>query len=110
MIPRVKRAARIYSSREWRLVRQIVLERDGYRCTVCGILVSGRGEARVDHIRRVSDGGTLFDPNNLRTLCALHDNEAHREKGSGSAVRQERFELIGCDVSGIPFNRQVHHS
>ena len=106
----MKRAAKIYSSPEWRRLREFVLERDGHRCTVCGIPVRGKGEARVDHARRISDGGAPFDPINLRTFCVLHDNQSHREKGTGALLREERFELTGCDLSGVPFTRQVRNA
>jgi 5-methylcytosine-specific restriction endonuclease McrA len=101
----VKRVAKIYSSPEWRRLREFVLERDGHRCTVCDIPVFGKGEARVDHIRRVGDGGPVWDPANCRTLCTTCDAQAHREKGSGALYRQERFELRGCNAAGIPSGR-----
>lgn len=53
------------STRRWReKVRPAVLERDGYRCQVCGAPAE-----HVDHIVRVCDGGT-DDPANLRATCA----------------------------------------
>jgi 5-methylcytosine-specific restriction protein A len=99
-----KEADPFYRSHEWRCVRQMVLRRDGYRCVVCGIDVSNRGEARVDHIERVRDGGAVLDPANLRTLCVLHDNQGHREKGSRASRREERFIITGCDPSGMPLD------
>jgi 5-methylcytosine-specific restriction endonuclease McrA len=82
----------------------MALQRDGYRCIICGADVSGPGAARVDHIRRVSDGGAFFDLANVRTLCISHDAQSHREKGSGAPSREERFAITGCDVSGMPLD------
>jgi 5-methylcytosine-specific restriction endonuclease McrA len=103
----MKRAANLYVSAEWRRFRAMILARDGYRCVICGINVAGPGQARVDHIKRVNDGGAVFDPANVRTLCVLHEQQSHREKGTGAPYRQERFQLVGCDVSGMPFNRKI---
>ena len=97
-----KRPDPIYLSAEWKQVRKFVLARDDHRCVVCGRDVSAAGAARVDHIRRVTDGGAPFDPANLRTLCVTHDAQAHREKGTGSQHREERFG--GCDLSGRPLD------
>jgi HNH endonuclease len=48
-----------------RLLRQEVLERDGYRCMVCGDWHS----LVIDHIYPISKGG-LSIPDNLQVLCA----------------------------------------
>lgn len=55
-------------SKAWRLIRQQVLVRDGYRCQACGRLVVGR-EAHVDH--RDGDASTHESNRmeNLRVLC-----------------------------------------
>lgn len=104
----MKRANPFYYSAEWRGVRWEALQRDDYRCVVCGADVSGSGQARVDHIKPLSthpELGLCLD--NLRTLCPEHDNQAHREKGrrgSGHGGRQERFEIRGCDASGRPLD------
>lgn len=57
-----------YDDAAWRRVRTEVLERDGGLCQVRlkGCTVEA---AAVDHIIPVSDGGTLFDPANLRACC-----------------------------------------
>ena len=51
------------STRSWRAIRAIVLQRDGFQCQQCG----GIG-TEVDHIHPVSEGGTDH-PGNLRALC-----------------------------------------
>lgn len=96
-----------YSGKVWRRVRLIVLARDNYRCTACGVSVAGKGQARVDHRLRRSDRPDLaLDMRNLRTLCSLCDAQSHREKGSGSVHREERFEPRGCGVDGWPHARK----
>ena len=52
------------STRSWRKQRALILNRDGYRCTVCG-----READQVDHIIPVARGGT-DDADNLRAICA----------------------------------------
>jgi hypothetical protein len=44
---------------------------------------SVRGASRVDHIQpRRTVPFLAVDPTNLRTLCRLHNAQAHREKGA----------------------------
>jgi 5-methylcytosine-specific restriction protein A len=95
-----------YLSKEWRAVRLAALKRDGFRCVVCRRSVAGKGEARVDHIIPRSQGGAALDQANLRTLCAAHDNQAHREKssGGGGGPRVERFIVKGLDADGRPLD------
>ena len=46
--------------------REVVLERDGYRCVLCGAAV---GPLEADHIVPLASGGPAHDPANGRTLC-----------------------------------------
>jgi 5-methylcytosine-specific restriction endonuclease McrA len=92
-----------YRSKAWRALRQAALLRDLYRCVVPGCR---RRAVRVDHIVARKDGGadTL---DNLRSLCAEHDNQAHREKGRrGVGPREAWFEVYGCDAEGRPIDPQ----
>lgn len=99
----MKRADPFYLSPEWRAVRLRVLRRDGHRCVVCRKDVSPPGAARVDHILpRRQRPDLALDESNLRTLCAYHDNQSHREKPSGGGNRDERFVIRGCDADGWP--------
>lgn len=102
----VKRADPFYLSPEWRKLRLVTLQRDGYRCVVCRRNVSGKGESRVDHIKPRRDHPELaLVLSNLRTLCPEHDNQAHREKGrAGGGPRDERFRVRGCDAAGWPID------
>jgi 5-methylcytosine-specific restriction endonuclease McrA len=88
-----------YLSREWRALRAAALRRDGGRCIVPGC---GRPATRVDHIVARKDGGADA-MSNLRSLCAEHDNQAHREKG-GAGARKAMFEVYGCDERGGPID------
>ena len=51
----------------WHDVRIKVLDRDGWECVMCGTLL-GRG-AQVDHITPVTDGGSMWDMDNMQSLC-----------------------------------------
>src|SRR5262245_9687700 len=106
----MKRADKIYTSPEWRAFRAMMLQRDHFRCTICGADISGPGEARVDHIRRISDGGHPWDPANVRSLCPTCDNQSHAEKGSGATHRQQHFTPRGCDIYGMPYHRKMNQN
>ena len=102
-MPNTKRSTDpFYLTNQWRALRLFVLRRDGYRCIICGVGVTGVGQARVDHIRAIKDGGAALDPVNLRTLCVRCDAQAHREKGHGGP-RDSRFS--GNDSRGWPIDR-----
>lgn len=100
-----------YQSREWKAARWEALQRDDYRCVVCGADVSGSRQARVDHIVSIKDDPTrALDLSNLRTLCPEHDAQAHREKGRAShwqrapGERVASFTIRGCDATGRPLD------
>ena len=46
-------------------MRRVVLDRDGWRCQTCGKV----GRMEVDHIKRLEDGGAVYDLANLQSLC-----------------------------------------
>ena len=62
------------STRAWRKLRLVILERDGYRCRC------GKPATDVDHILPVIQGGTDH-PDNLRAGCA-HCNRSRRPRSS----------------------------
>lgn len=65
---------------DWRRVRLLVLERDGYRCKVQ--LPGCRGDAdAVDHIVPLEEGGARLDPSNLRACCGPCNNARRRGRG-----------------------------
>jgi 5-methylcytosine-specific restriction endonuclease McrA len=63
-----------YDTARWRRLRDRVVARDGYRCTVAGCTTntSRPRSLHVDHVIEVSDGGLFWDLANLKTLCWLH--------------------------------------
>ena len=73
------RKGRIYDTDRWRyIVRPAVLQRDGYRCRVCGSDLY----PEVDHIVPIERGGAEFDLDNLQVLCKFcHSEKTGREKG-----------------------------
>ena len=97
-----------YLTPTWRALRIRVLKRDNFRCVVCGADVSAVGSARVDHIKPRSTHPQLsLDYWNLRTLCTLHDSQAHRERQrGGGGERIERFVVPGSDGDGWPIGRR----
>jgi 5-methylcytosine-specific restriction endonuclease McrA len=96
-----------YHTPAWRSLRNQALARGHWRCVICGISVARPGQARVDHIQPVRTHPHLaLTLANLRVLCAKHDNQSHREKGTGSNVRETRFS--GCDARGVPLDPNHH--
>lgn len=64
----------VYSTLRWRLVRARAITRDGARCTVSRLLggLCSSGPLHAHHIRPVSEGGALYDLDNVGTTCARH--------------------------------------
>ena len=101
--------ASFYPSRAWKQLRLLALQRDHWRCTVCGVHVGGKAKATVDHILPARQRPDLaMSLANLRTLCRLHDGQAHREKwrGDPKAPREARF--TGCNADGTPLDPGHH--
>jgi RNA-directed DNA polymerase len=71
-------------------LRPVVLERDAYRCVLCGAAVTD-GTAQVDHLRPVRSFKRPVDANrleNLRTLCApCHARKTEFDRRRESRVR-----------------------
>ena len=64
--------------KRWQIVRRLALDRDGWRCVLC----SKAGRLEVDHIRRLRDGGEMWDLHNLQTLCRkCHFSKTSAESG-----------------------------
>lgn len=79
---------RIYASHEWRKVRNIVRERDGWCCSECGIPVQTSGPRRgeVAHIEPIGSAagrGRELDANNCRLMCAKCHRQADRMPAQG---------------------------
>ena len=69
---REKDARRAFVAQQRRLMtdslRYDVLQRDGFRCQICGATAADGYKLHVDHILPVSKGGKT-EMSNLRTLC-----------------------------------------
>ena len=55
----------IYNLQRWKRLRRTILDRDGWRCQSCG----RAGRLEVHHKTPVREGGAIWDPANLTTLC-----------------------------------------
>lgn len=74
-------AKRFYNSAKWKMAREKVINRDGGICQQCKR--EGRTELFnvVDHIKEISDGGSLTDKDNLECLC----HSCHNKKTAAHA-------------------------
>ena len=78
-------------------MRQMIKQRDKYRCQLCGISLRERGSSQVDHIIPRSKAPALaLDPNNLRTLC----RPCHIKYDEARGYAKKPIENI--DESGLP--------
>jgi len=57
-----------FRDHKWSLVREDILRRDGFRCSIC-LKKKRMGLLQVDHIIPVRMGIDVFEKKNLRTLC-----------------------------------------
>ena len=70
--------------RQWRNVRLLVLDRDGWKCTKCG----KAGRMEVDHRIPLEDGGELYGMGNLDVWSA--PVSATRNPTNGRSVAMMR--------------------
>jgi hypothetical protein len=81
---------------EWKLIRQTVLARAGWRCQACGV----RRRLDVHHVMKRSQGGSDFDREHLVALCRwCHDQtDAPYERGrlvvTALGTGQFTFEVV----------------
>ena len=75
---RDKKSSKFYSSREWKLVRDIVRERDNNLCRVCLSNKMVKGADMVHHIEELQDNyNRRVDTSNLVSLCSTCHNHTH---------------------------------
>ncbi len=76
----------------WHDVRLRVLDRDGWTCCMCSVALSK--QAQVDHIKSITDGGDMWDQNNMQSLCVqCHEAKTLADhKRRASIERQRRAE------------------
>jgi len=89
---------------EWKLIRQSVLARAGWRCQACGV----RRRLDVHHVMKRSQGGSDFDLDHLVALCRwCHDQtDAPYERGrlvvTALGAGQFTFEVVQRAGRGTP--------
>jgi hypothetical protein len=66
----------LYHSKEWKLMRELVLTRDGNKCVRCGAENSWKNALQVEHVLSKAYHPELaFEMSNLMTLC----NRCHKK-------------------------------
>lgn len=86
----------LYSTPEWRDLRERVLARDGHRCTVARLL-GGLCTDRLDvhHLIPVEEGGEMLpDLDGLVTACSAHHRTLHALRRF--VMRRRRIDLPPC--------------
>ena len=93
------RHARLQPAR-WRAVRRQVLDRDGWRCQVCG----KAGRLEVDHVvpMHKDPDQDPYDPANLQTLCrGCHIVKTRRENRRPlTSAEQAWRDLVSREIAG----------
>lgn len=78
----VRGANRPHNSRRWRRLRLQHLNRHPL-CAKCQELGDLTPATEVHHLRRVSEGGAMWDMSNLQSLCRVcHTRETNLEMGN----------------------------
>ena len=89
------------SGKRWRLLRRRILDRDGWRCRLCG--KSGRLE--VDHRRAEFAGGKRWDADNLQALCVGCHIQKTRKENSVKVMSADQKEWLDYNVQGLADSR-----
>ena len=75
---------------DWKFLRMMALERDGWQCVQCG----SRARLEVDHKRRIVDGGS-HALENLQTLCRhCHITKTKAENAVSTIKGQRDWERV----------------
>lgn len=69
------------SSPAWKRLRRLILERDRDRCQIRGPKCSTVA-TEVDHIVARADGGSMWDPRNLRAACRPCNSSSGADVGN----------------------------
>lgn len=83
---------RLYSTKRWRELRLVIIERDGWTCRQTGVLLKGKVNAPdspvVDHIIPHRGNLALFwDETNLQAVSKeWHDSEKQRREKAAAAA------------------------
>lgn len=81
-----RHSKRVTATKRWQVLRQIILERDGWACVDCG---TKRGRLEIDHVKPVRHSPELaFDPANCATRCsACHTRKTRIECGHPAPIQ-----------------------
>lgn len=92
----------VLKTRRWQVLRQIILERDGWACVDCG----ARKRLEIDHVQPVRTRPDLaFDPANLATRCAsCHTKKTRIECGYPAPIRSPERDAWGQAVADLAAN------
>ena len=97
----MRHSKRVTSTARWRVLRQAILERDGWTCA-CGC--GERRRLEVDHIQPVRTHPELaFDPANLQALApACHTRKTrlecgHKEKSPARKAWADAVAALAAD-------------
>nr|WP_241865487.1 HNH endonuclease signature motif containing protein [Paracoccus salsus] len=104
----VRREHRRYSrpvlkTKRWQVLRQIVLERDGWACVACG---QTRGRLEIDHVQPVRTRPDLaFDLANCATRCpSCHTKKTRIECGHPAPIITPERQAWGQAVADLATN------
>lgn len=86
-----------YSSREWRELRQAILEKNHYECLWCKengyITTQENATLEVDHIKELEKYPELaLDEDNLRVLCRDCHNKRHGRFNYRKSKKRSKWE------------------
>jgi 5-methylcytosine-specific restriction endonuclease McrA len=76
-----------FPSVSWDDVRKSIMERDNYTCRHCGRRLL-KEECKIDHIEALCLGGSMWDRNNLQTLCKnCHDDKTAEDRAKHNYLK-----------------------
>ncbi len=90
--------------------KRIILERDGYRCVICGRGEKDGVELHIDHIKPKDKGGKATIENG-QTLCSVHNfrKKNYRQTETGKKMFIRLYELAKAigDKETMDFCEQI---
>lgn len=95
-----RHSKRVTATRRWQVLRQIVLERDGWACVDCG---TKRGRLEIDHVKPVRSNPELaFDPANCATRCSpCHTKKTRIECGHTALAQSPEHQAWAKAVADL---------